>query len=324
MNTSAIVAIIMGVLMMVLSFVLFPTLNSAMDDLMLYWVDSCELNNERFVRAYVGVDTPGANPSNVYIKSGDDKGSFYESGLTVSDDSGVCEVNAGDSSGATAIARPVTFTSGVDTAPATYSLYNERGKLIGRPVFAEGSSITWSGTTNLIEEGKVPTTRVIGTEVSATTGAATKPAGGINANVKWIAVPSILDQFGGIGRLVLSVMPIMVLASFLALVAMGLIEYGRGMSKGGIAGSVGAAIIQLIVVIVLLEVLPTVIDAMVDANQSATGGSLTVNQQFSGIMAIIFAALPLLLVVGILGISGFMLFQKGRSFRGSGGFSLGG
>ena len=265
MNTSAIVAIVMGVLMMVLSFVLFPTLNSAMDDLMLYWVDSCELNNERFVRAYVGA-TSGTTP-NTYVIDGSGK-VFYGSGYSVTQTSGQ---------------TTCTMATSIAGKP---KMFNERGKSIG--------TIITSGTAQAI------------------TGA------------KWINVPSILDQFGGIGRLVLSVMPIMVLASFLGLVAMGLIEYGRGMSQGGIAGSVGAAIIQLIVVIVLLEVLPTVIDAMVDANQSATGGSLTVNQQFSGIMAIIFAALPLLLVVGILGISGFMLFQKGRSFRGSGGFSLGG
>ena len=266
MNTSAIVAIIMGVLMMVLSFVLFPTLNSAMDDLMLYWVDSCELNNERFVRVYEGAT--GGTADNTYITTGDDDGSFYGSGHTVSKSS---------------TAPNCSYAAG---ATAGKVLYNERGKQVAATSVATATDIA--------------------------------------GNAKWIEVPSILDQFGGIGRLVLSVMPIMVLASFLGLVAMGLIEYGRGMSQGGIAGSVGAAIIQLIVVIVLLEVLPTVIDAMVDANQSATGGSLTVNQQFSGIMAIIFAALPLLLVVGILGISGFMLFQKGRSFRGSGGFSLGG
>ena len=293
MNTSAIVAIIMGVLMMVLSFVLFPTLNSAMDDLMLYWVDSCELNNERFVRAYAGAT--GGTLDNTYISTGDEKGSFYGAGKTVGLYNGACGVI-----NATAVRAATTgAVTGVYTG-----YYNERGKAI-----AFGAVFDAAGT-------------------DLTAAAAAVPVGAGNyqpvTNGKWIAVPSILDQFGGIGRLVLSVMPIMVLASFLGLVAMGLIEYGRGMSQGGIAGSVGAAIIQLIVVIVLLEVLPTVIDAMVDANQSATGGSLTVNQQFSGIMAIIFAALPLLLVVGILGISGFMLFQKGRSFRGSGGFSLGG
>ena len=297
MNTSAIVAIIMGVLMMVLSFVLFPTLNSAMDDLMLYWVDSCELNNERFVRAYAGATSGTAD--NTYISGGDEKGNFYGSGKTVGLYNGACGVINGVAN-RTGSVTLTPFNDGLYTG-----YYNERGKSIsfGAVLDATGSSPS-----------------LVATAPIAAAATNYQPV----TNAKWINVPSILDQFGGIGRLVLSVMPIMVLASFLGLVAMGLIEYGRGMSQGGIAGSVGAAIIQLIVVIVLLEVLPTVIDAMVDANQSATGGSLTVNQQFSGIMAIIFAALPLLLVVGILGISGFMLFQKGRSFRGSGGFSLGG
>jgi len=283
MNTNAVVAIVMGVVLMVLSFVLYPTLNNAMDDLYLYWVDSCELNNERFVRAYVGTTTVGASPDNIYITSGDDKGDFYGSGGTVTVDGATCDVSSS-----------FTATGPTFSTDSALTLYSERGKQIAT-----------------IAAGNHDTAGVVASSTQ------------LDSDAKWIAVPSLLDQFGGIGRLVLSVMPIMVLASFLGLVSMGLVQYGRGMASGGIAGAVGAAIIQLIVVIVLLEVLPTVIDAMVDANSSATGGSLTVNEQFSGIMGIIFAALPLLLVVGILGVSGFMLFQKVRDFKGSGGFSRG-
>ena len=286
---------------------LYPTLNNAMDDLYLYWVDSCELGNERFVRAYVGVDSGSSSSENVYIVSGDDKGTFYGTGVSVIEDGSDCKIDEGSSTGATVTSANGNDDAAIETTTANYSLYNERGKDMGAPVVTEAAVDTWAvadGTITVVVAGTVPEFTF--------------------SDAKWVDVPSLLDQFGGIGRLVLSVMPIMVLASFLGLVAMGLIDYGRGMSQGGIAGAVGAAIIQLIVVIVLLEVLPTVIDAMVDANQSATGGSLSVNTQFSGIMGIIFAALPLLLIVGILGISGFMLFQRGRNFRQGGGFSFGG
>ena len=286
MNTSAIVAIVMGVLMMVLSFTLYPTLNNAMDDLYLYWTDSCELGGDRFVRAYAGVTsvTDESTASNVYATAGNDKGKFFGSGITVVEsDSGVCMLSDGTI---------------VPTGTTSPQFWNERGDNLGTFTLATAGTVVEGDNT-------APTSTRISTS-------------------DWVDVPSLLQQFGGIGQLVLSVMPILVLASFLGLVAMGLIEYGRGMSAGGIGSAVGLAILQLIVVIVILEVLPTIIDAMVDANQVATGGSLSVNEQFSGIMGIIFAALPLLLIVGILGISGFMLFQRHKRFRASGGFGMGG
>ena len=370
MNTSAIVAIIMGVLMMVLSFVLYPTLNNAMDDLYLYWVPSCKLNNDRFVRAYVGVESGTAD--NTYIAAGDNKGAFYGSGLSVVADNSGCRNESGTFSiptygqgfppeindAATTTVwtslhnevsngwRVVSPTSRPETTDADTAytvtiakntdLYNERGEIIHSYVDQRHGTYYVNPTVfdpflSFIVASD--TARFVFGHTQAQPGH-TGPApdfdpvtinsARLSQNAQWVDVPSLLDQFGGIGRLVLSVMPIMVLASFLGLVAMGLIDYGRGMSQGGIAGAVGAAIIQLIVVIVLLEVLPTVIDAMIDANQSATGGRFSVNSQFSGIMGIIFAALPLLLVVGILGISGFMLFQQGRNFRSGGGFSFGG
>ena len=142
MNTSAIVAIIMGVLMMVLSFVLYPTLNNAMDDLYLYWVPSCELNNERFVRAYTGA-TSGSD-DNTYITDGDTKGLYYGSGNDVTNSGGLCNVDVP--------------TSGIGSVTSTV-FYNERGKAIGSPT-SVGGDYTVDGA-------------------------------------NWVAVPSLLDQFGG-------------------------------------------------------------------------------------------------------------------------------
>ena len=178
-------------------------------------------------------------------------------------------------------------TASIATA-ASHNLYNERGQNIG------SVTVTAAGT--------VP------------------PVADLGNNHKWRAVPSLLTQFGGIGKLVLSVLPIVVLASYLGVAGMGLIQYGRGLSQGGIVNAVGGAIIQLIVYVVLLKILPVVMDAMIGSS-SVTDGQYTVTGTFGSVINIVFAAAPILLVVALLGTSGYMLYSKSKSFRGSGAMS---
>ena len=273
MGSQAITAGIFGTIVLVLAFILYTPLVSAMDGLILYWSDSCEYQSERYVRAYVGVTAPTTSPSNIYDTTAK---KFYGSGGSVVESSstaGQCGITG--------------FTA--TTIPAgSVSLYNERGQNIG--------SVT--ATANTIPD------------VAA--------SGDGHA---WINVASLLTQFGGIGKLVLSVLPIVVLASYLGVAGMGLIQYGRGLTHGGIVNAVGGAIIQLIVYVVLLKILPVVMDAMIGGS-SVTDGQYTVTGTFGSVINIVFAAAPILLVVALLGTSGYMLYSKSKSFRGSGAMNM--
>ena len=137
----------------------------------------------------------------------------------------------------------------------------------------------------------------------------------------WTSVPSLMTQFGGIGKLILSVMPIVVLVTYLGTAGMGLVEYGRGLSSGGIVNAVGGSVLSLIVQVVILQVLPTVLDAIVGSAR-VTGGQYTVTSTFSSVINIVFAAIPILLVVALLGTSGFQFQRKLSKFRGSGAMNM--
>ena len=103
---------------------------------------------------------------------------------------------------------------------------------------------------------------------------------------------------------------------YLGVAGMGLVEYGKGVSQGGIVSSVGGSVMHLIVYVVVLQILPTVIDAIIGGSQ-VTGGQYTVTSQFSGVMTIVFSAIPILLCVTLLATSGWMSWNKAQSFKGN-------
>ena len=279
MGSQAITAGIFGTIVLVLAFILYTPLVDGMDGLILYWSDSCEYNNERYVRGYVGGQNIAGSASNAYDTA---EKKFYGSGATVKEGA-----IAGDCAFDAFTVVPSTLAP-ADTTGVT--IYNERGQV----VYTEG-----------------------------TLGAARTTAGSVGAQANigddhgWRDVPTLLTQFGGIGKLVLSVLPIVVLASYLGVAGMGLIQYGRGLSNGGIVNAVGGAIVQLIVYVVLLKIMPVVIEAMVGGS-SVTGGQYTVTGTFGSVINIVFAAAPILLVVALMGSSAYMLYSKSRTFRSSG------
>ena len=228
----------------------------------------------RYVRAYVGI--PGT--------AGADVGS---SAAYVYDIANQRFYGGGIGVTASGTNCQTTSQSGVNTGAASvatgdYSLYSERGTKVG--------------------------------DITVATAGTAPAKSDLGSDSHWRAVPSLLTQFGGIGILILSVLPIIVLVSYLGVAGMGLVEYGKGLSQGGIVQAVGGAVMSLIVYVVVLQILPTVIDAIIGGSQ-VTSGQYTVTSQFSGVMGIVFAAIPILLCVALLATSGLMTFSKAQSFR---------
>ena len=324
MGSQAITAGIFGTIVLVLAFILYTPLVDSMDGLILYWSDSCNYQSERYVRVYVGQPAVSGTANNVYDTT---EKKFYGSGGGVQASSAAGNCTFSEFAVSPTSAAPVG-TSGTQSGQTagvgapTIDLYNERGQLVFTQVRggrATGSALSNELATTVFPVGTVPAQQ--GRSVSTGGGAYTQDAiTNIGTGHKWRAVPSLLTQFGGIGKLVLSVLPIVVLASYLGVAGMGLIQYGRGLSQGGIVNAVGGAIIQLIVYVVLLKILPVVMDAMIGSS-SVTDGQYTVTGTFGSVINIVFAAAPILLVVALLGTSGYMLYSKSKSFRGSGAMS---
>ena len=98
----------------------------------------------------------------------------------------------------------------------------------------------------------------------------------------------------------------MVLASFVGLSIANIMTSNEGM------GDVTVTIVTLIVFIVIVKVLPVIMDFVVDADR-ATESGYSVTQNFGAIQSLMFAAIPVLLVAGLIFFVGFLGYRKAKS-----------
>ena len=117
MGSNMIIAIVVGAILVIVGFSLWPVLNGASNSLYSYFRDSCDdSNGNRFLRAYVEDTTTSALPSNpnryIYYS---DPGQHGGSGMVLEEGSGACQ-------------SPATTTSGLTAG--TVNLVNEHGERI--------------------------------------------------------------------------------------------------------------------------------------------------------------------------------------------------
>ena len=124
--------------------------------------------------------------------------------------------------------------------------------------------------------------------------------------------PSTLNLFGELGPLVLSAIPIMVLASFVGMSVANIMTSDEGISD------VTMTIVTLIIFIVVVKVLPVLLDFVVDADRATTDG-FSVTQNFGAIQTLMFAAIPVLLVAGLIFFVGYLGYKKGKQMGYVGG-----
>ena len=284
MQLKMITALILGVVTIVVNFQIYPILVDATDDLSLYFSNSCQTVNgsERFVRAYVGVPSTSLDSvANPNNVYDTTNQVFYGSGIAITQQGSTGDCGYAET-------QKASFTpSEFIAASGTPALYNERGEAL--PV-GEADASKLNASTDL------------------------------GTGYKWYSVPDLLNTFGGVPRLILAAIPIIVVASFLGLSAMGLVQYGQG--RSGIGNAIGDAIGSLIFAVILLKVLPVVLDSVISADQ-AVDGPYSVTSTFGGILGLVFAAIPVILIAGLLAISGVLMFRKYGQMKGEGGGMMG-
>ena len=358
MGNNTITAVVVGALIVVVAFSLWPILNGATNSLYAYFRDSCDDGSgNRFLAVYVGDDTstlPGTLAADAYYTNFDVHGGM---GAAVSEDRvnnftpGSTSAQAGvDDDCEVTITLPedvlaeysyapnpssaiVLSYSASDPATHNLSIYNEYGDSVGAltitlnagPTTGAGAATGYvgiaEGTTIVVEElggsiyiapSKVgcvvgTTSKVIVTPCQAPPGglAAAQPSATITewAGYNWVKVAGVLNFFSGINNILLAIIPVVSIGGFLGISGAKLYSYGRS-TGGNIASHLSGSVFTLVALIITIIIAPVIMDSLIGANQVVESGQYRINNQFGTILELLFGAIPLLYIAGLVGLIG--------------------
>ena len=167
------------------------------------------------------------------------------------------------------------------------------------------------------ENIKAVTVATAGT-IPATTDLVTANSNGAG----WHGVPSVMQTFGAVTRLVISLMPLLLTASMITVAAVSLVHLGRGGAES-ISSGIMASLMGLVLGLVTLFVTSPIFDAIIQAAQVNSSGAQAATVQFGSVSGIIFSLIPLVLVSGTLGLIGGGLYSHFSGKReGAGGMAM--
>ena len=336
MGSNAMIAIVVGAIVVIVGFSLWPVLNAASNNLYSYFRDSCsDTSGNRFTKIYVGVT--GNDPKTDEYST--DEGIHGGRGANLSEQTGAAVTAAGavnDDCEATIDAPPgisipyiypvadIAAITG-DTFPI--ELYNEYGDSLGSvsisietavntSLISEGTLAIPEGTLILIEELGSATSRSLNTDVVATQSAGSiaigvavpdtsdysASLGEWSGGYKWIEVAKMLQRFSGINNLLLTILPVISIAGFLGVSGAKLYTYGKGASN--IGSAISTSIFTLIAVVVAIVIAGPILGSVVDANQVVDSGQFQVNGAFANIITLLFAMIPVIYVAGLVTLVG--------------------
>ena len=193
MGSNTIIAIVVGAILVIVGFALWPVLNGASNSLYSYFQDSCDDGNgNRFTKVYKGVagnlpSSPDANSYYVGSRQHGGAGTNIVAGTTANF-TNLCEAEF-----------EAAFTSG--------DVYNEQGEVVGK-----ASGTITAATAN---------PAYVAGDVLFTSG------------YTFLKVAPMLDRFSGINNLLLTVIPVVSIAGFLGISGAKLYSYGKGTSSIG-------------------------------------------------------------------------------------------
>ena len=129
MRKEMVIAAVVGMLMLVISFNLYVPLNNATDNLFRFFTVSCQDGNTRFAKAYIGVTSLSADPGTAVLQYNTTTETFGGPGTRINRLAGstTCQIPA------------ITYTI---AANDTLALYSERGDQIASKTYTEAATST--------------------------------------------------------------------------------------------------------------------------------------------------------------------------------------
>jgi hypothetical protein len=135
---------------------------------------------------------------------------------------------------------------------------------------------------------------------------------------QWYPSLEVLQQYSGITRMVVNLMPLLVVVAMIGFTAILWKAKGSlGAQSGSIQGGIAFAVGSLIVLLIAFFLLPTIFQMINGFYLSLNPQRYNVMTQFGSIMKLVVGFFPLLTVVGAVGSVGFLGSMSVNMFRGS-------
>lgn len=129
----------------------------------------------------------------------------------------------------------------------------------------------------------------------------------IAGSSKWITPKPYMLTYGGISRLILSVLPVLVISMFLGLTAVNLVNYaGAG---GGLVQTATRSLAGLLTTMAMLVIAPILLGFLDGVYDITAPGRLSVMNMFGGIVRLVLGFVPVVFTAGLLAlfaIQGFL------------------
>ena len=271
--------IIAGLILLILPFFLYGVQVNAASNLMMRFVDSCQGYEGTRFTEVFYGVSSEPATANAYWYN-PTSGVFGGTGIKVTKNGASCQIAAAVTGDATGL--PVDGSA---------TLYSSRGENIKSVTIATAGTIP--ATTDLVTAN--------------------------STNAGWHSVPSVMQTFGAVTRLVISLMPLLLTASMITVAAVSLVHLGRGGAES-ISSGIMTSLMGLVLGLVTLFVTSPIFDAIILAAEVNSSGSQAATVQFGSVSGIIFSLIPLVLVSGTLGLIGGGLVSHFSGKReGSGG-----
>ena len=293
MGNNTITAVVVGALIVVVAFSLWPILNGATNSLFAYFRDSCDDGGgSRFLAVYAGIDDFTANKQYQFNTNTQTHGG---SGVGLTPDSNdycVGSTNFGDAAEYGA-AEGVVDAAGVianrdatdtDAKSVTVQFYNEYGESLGHRRFLGAVTNAGTGSSRAADSiNYIVTTGTVGHQ--------------------YVEVAGVLNFFSGINNILLAIIPVVSIGGFLGISGAKLYSYGRS-TGGNIASHLSGSVFTLVALIITIIIAPVIMDSLIGANQVVESGQYRINNQFGTILELLFGAIPLLYIAGLVGLIG--------------------
>ena len=132
---------------------------------------------------------------------------------------------------------------------------------------------------------------------------------------RWIAPAKVFNQLGGVGSLILDVLPIMIMVGFLSSGIITLLNHSQGIN---VSDHIKYLIFKLLGTIALLVSLPFAFDQLATASYTLNSGAYSVQDRFGSLGGLVLAAIPVLILAALLSWQGFDIAATVHTVRKSG------